>query len=51
MGRMKVDGLVHPPCSPDLSPCDFWFFGPAKTALLDRRFADADAVVEALTNL
>jgi hypothetical protein len=26
-------------------------FGRAKTALLDRRFADADAVVEALTDL
>jgi hypothetical protein len=48
---MKTERLAHPPYSPDLSPCDFWFFGRAKTALQNRRFTDADAVIEALTDL
>jgi hypothetical protein len=53
MGRMKIKRLAHPPCSPYLSPCNFWFFARAKTTLLNRRFADADAnaVIEALTDL
>jgi hypothetical protein len=24
---MMIERLVHPPYSPDLSPCDIWFFG------------------------
>jgi hypothetical protein len=48
---MKIERLTHPLDSPDLSPCDFWFFGWAKTALQNQRFADADAVIEALTDL
>jgi hypothetical protein len=51
IGRMKIERLAHPPYSPNLSPCDFCFFGLAKTALQNRRFADADAVVDALTDL
>jgi histone-lysine N-methyltransferase SETMAR len=51
IGRMKIERLVHPPYSPDLSPCDFCFFERAKTTLQNSRFADADAVIEALTNL
>jgi histone-lysine N-methyltransferase SETMAR len=49
IGRMKIERLAHPPYSPELSPSDFWFFGRAKMALQNRRFADADAVIEALT--
>jgi histone-lysine N-methyltransferase SETMAR len=48
---MKIERLAHPPYSPDLSPCDFWFFGSAKTALQNRRFTGADAVIAALTDL
>jgi histone-lysine N-methyltransferase SETMAR len=51
IGRMKIKRLAHPPDSPDLSPCDSWFFGRAKTALQNRRLTDADAVIEALTDL
>jgi hypothetical protein len=46
---MKIKRLVHPPCWLDRSPCDFWLCEPDKTALLDRRFADADTMVEART--
>jgi histone-lysine N-methyltransferase SETMAR len=49
--RLKLTRLTHPPYSPDLSPCDFWFFGRAKTAFRDQSFADADELLEALTNL
>jgi histone-lysine N-methyltransferase SETMAR len=28
----------HPPYSPNLSPCDFWFFGMAKGKVKDREF-------------
>jgi histone-lysine N-methyltransferase SETMAR len=48
---MKTERLAHPPYSPDLSPCDFWSSGRTKTALQNRRFTDADAVIEALTDL
>jgi hypothetical protein len=51
MGRMNIKRLPDQPCSIVPSPCNFWFFGRAKRALLDRRFADADPVVELLTNL
>jgi histone-lysine N-methyltransferase SETMAR len=40
IGRIKIKRLAHPPYSPDLSPCDFWFFGWAKTALQNRRCTD-----------
>jgi hypothetical protein len=46
---MKIERLADPPYSPELSQSDFCFFGSVKTALQDRRFADADAVVEART--
>jgi hypothetical protein len=48
---MKVERLAHPLYSPDLSPYDFQFFAWAKTALQNRRFADVDPVVQALTDL
>jgi hypothetical protein len=39
--KFDIKGLVrspHPPYSPDLSPCDFWFFGMAKGEMKDREF-------------
>jgi histone-lysine N-methyltransferase SETMAR len=51
IGQMTIERLVHPPYSPDLSPCDFWVCGRAKIALQNRRFTDANAVIEALTDL
>jgi hypothetical protein len=44
---MKIGRSIHPSYSPDLSLCDFWCFGEAKTALRDRTFVDADIVIEA----
>ena len=27
---LKVKSIPHPPCSPGISPCDFWLFGRMK---------------------
>jgi hypothetical protein len=51
IGTMKLTRLSHPAYSPDLRPCDFWFFARAKTAFQDPRFADADDLLPALTDL
>jgi hypothetical protein len=40
-GKFDIKDLVrppHPPYSPDLSPCDFWFFEMAKGKMKDREF-------------
>jgi hypothetical protein len=40
-GKFDMISLVrapHPPYSPDLNPCDFWFFGMAKGKMKDREF-------------
>jgi hypothetical protein len=49
IGRMKIERLADPTYSPKVSQSDFCFFGSVKTALQNRRFADA--VVKALTDL
>jgi histone-lysine N-methyltransferase SETMAR len=48
---MNLQRLDHPAYSPDLNPCDFWFFGRAKTAIQNQSFQDPDELIEALTNL
>jgi histone-lysine N-methyltransferase SETMAR len=48
---MKLQRLDHPAYSPDLSPCDFWFFGRAKTAMQNHSVQNPDKLIEALTNL
>jgi hypothetical protein len=48
---MKIERLAPPLYSPDLSPRNFYFVGWTKTALQNRRFTDADAMVRALTDL
>jgi hypothetical protein len=48
---MKIERLANPAYSLELSQSDFCFFGSAKRALQNRRFAHADEVVEALTDL
>jgi hypothetical protein len=51
IGRMKIERLADPAYSPELNQSNFCFFGSVKTALQNRRFADANAVVDALTDL
>jgi hypothetical protein len=49
--RINIERLARPSDSPRQSPCGFWFVGRGKTTWRDRRFADLDVIVEALTNL
>lgn len=49
MSEMHWIPLEHPPYSPDLSPCDFYLFGPLKEALRGQRFNN-DGVEEFVRN-
>jgi histone-lysine N-methyltransferase SETMAR len=40
----QVTRLSHPPDSPDISPCDFWFFGWSKEQMRGHEFHGADVV-------
>jgi histone-lysine N-methyltransferase SETMAR len=40
----------HPPYSPDLSPCDFWFFGMVKQKIEDREFRSAQEMLRSLSD-
>jgi len=44
LAKMHWETLEHPPYSPDLSPCDFFLFGPLKEELGGRRFATNEEV-------
>jgi len=39
--------LPHPPCSPDLAPCDFFLFPNLKKSLDGQKFASNEEVVAA----
>ena len=36
--EQELQVLPHPPCSPDLAPCDFWLFPTFKERLAGRKF-------------
>jgi histone-lysine N-methyltransferase SETMAR len=40
LAKKSITKMDHPPYSPDLAPCDFWFFSKIKNALGGQRFAD-----------
>jgi hypothetical protein len=43
--------MDHPPYSPDLDPCDFWFFPKLKNVLKGQRFADIPDIQRNVTLL
>ncbi|GFW51823.1 uncharacterized protein TNCV_1187551 [Trichonephila clavipes] len=45
--RTTVEILPYPPCSPDLTPCDFWLFPRLKKPLRGKRFASNKVCVKA----
>jgi hypothetical protein len=49
--RKGVVGCLHPPYSPDLSPCDFWFFGMTKEKMKDREFRTLHGILRHLTEI
>jgi hypothetical protein len=47
----KNDKNPHPVYFPDLSPCDFWFFGYAKEQLTNQLITDESNLEEELTDI
>jgi hypothetical protein len=39
IAAVTLAALQHPPCSPDLAPCDFWAFRTLKRQLRGKRFS------------
>ncbi|XP_035232758.1 histone-lysine N-methyltransferase SETMAR-like, partial [Stegodyphus dumicola] len=46
--KFKWETLDHPPYSPDMSPCDFYVFGPLKKHLKGKRFHSDDVLKDAV---
>jgi histone-lysine N-methyltransferase SETMAR len=49
--ELRVTRLPHPPYSPDISPCDFWFFGWSKEQMRGHSFTGPDQVRKFLLDL
>jgi hypothetical protein len=49
--QKKDDENPYPVYSPDLSPCDFWFFGHAKEQLKDQLIMDKSDLEDKLTDI
>jgi hypothetical protein len=47
----QVIRLADPPCSPDISPCDSWFFGWSKDMMKGHQFQSLDDVQAFLVDL
>jgi hypothetical protein len=47
--KHHIARLPYPPYSPNLSPCDLWFFGMLKGILKDREFHSHDEIEAAIT--
>jgi histone-lysine N-methyltransferase SETMAR len=41
--------MEHPPCSPELTPNDFWLFTKIKSDLKGRRFQDIEDIQNEVT--
>jgi histone-lysine N-methyltransferase SETMAR len=46
-----LNRMPHPPYSPDLSPCDFWFFGMVKEFLKGKAFTSSFDIQTALAKV
>jgi histone-lysine N-methyltransferase SETMAR len=47
LAKQQVTILPHPPYSPDLTPCDFFFFPRLKEKLLGRQIQSAKEIITA----
>ena len=47
LARNNMTQLSHPPYSPDMAPCDFWFFPRLKSPLKGRHFLDREELIRA----
>jgi hypothetical protein len=48
--QKHITRAPHLPYSPDLSPCDFWFFGMVKQKIKDREFCSVQTVLRPLSD-
>jgi hypothetical protein len=51
VAKHKIPVLEHPPCSPGLTPCDFFLFPKIKFALKGTCFQSVDAVKAKVTEV
>ncbi|UYV82745.1 hypothetical protein LAZ67_22000716 [Cordylochernes scorpioides] len=49
LAKPSVSVFPHPPYSPDIAPCDFFFFPKLKMTLKGRRFSSSSEVIKNLT--
>jgi len=47
--KNSMTQLLHPPYSPDLTPCDFFLFPQIKKVLRGKRFTDVEKVKKKTT--
>jgi histone-lysine N-methyltransferase SETMAR len=48
--KKHITREAHPPYSPDLSPCDVWFFGMVKQKIKDREFCSVQEILRSLSD-
>ncbi|UYV64534.1 hypothetical protein LAZ67_3001123, partial [Cordylochernes scorpioides] len=49
LAKHSISVLPHPPYSPDIAPCDLFFFPKLKMTLKGRRFSSSSEVIENAT--
>ena len=49
--KMDIKTVSQPPCSPDLTPCDFWLFPKLKEKLRGCRYETIEEMKEAVTKV
>ena len=42
--NLDITGVLHPPYSPDLSPCDYWLFPLIKRELGYKRYSSREEI-------
>jgi histone-lysine N-methyltransferase SETMAR len=48
--KKHITRAPHSRYSPDMSPCDFWFFGMVKQKIKDREFCSAQDILRSLSD-
>jgi hypothetical protein len=51
LAKKYVTKMNHPPYSPDLAPCDFWFYPKLKNTLKGQKFANSPDIQPSVTLL
>jgi len=49
--EVKAQRVMHPPYSPDLSPCDFFLFGALKEKLAGMSFSSSEDLVSKIREI